>query len=198
MKLIFIRHGATKSNEEHRYLGKRDESLSEKGIALLYKAKKDLYYPEADCVFCGPMRRCIETAKIIYPDKEINIIPEWTEIDFGEFENKNYIELKDDPRYQRWLDSNGRMAFPSGENMEDFKSRCQAGLHNMIRRLNSFADKKAEKYIAIIVHGGTVMALLSQYAGGDFFDYQLHNGAGYKCTLETDADAIRLVNIENV
>lgn len=32
MKIIFIRHGQTKGNEEKRYIGRTDESLSQKGI----------------------------------------------------------------------------------------------------------------------------------------------------------------------
>ena len=27
-----------------------------------------------------------------------------------------------------------------------------------------------------VVHGGTIMAILSQIAGGDFYDYQVENG----------------------
>ena len=32
MKIIFIRHGQTKGNEEKRYIGRTDELLSQKGI----------------------------------------------------------------------------------------------------------------------------------------------------------------------
>ena len=38
--LILIRHGATKSNEERRYLGKTDESLSKEGAQQLVEYKK--------------------------------------------------------------------------------------------------------------------------------------------------------------
>ena len=38
IELVLIRHGATKANEERRYLGRTDEELSEKGKeALLLK-----------------------------------------------------------------------------------------------------------------------------------------------------------------
>ena len=33
--LILLRHGMTKGNEEHRYIGRTDEELSEKGILQL-------------------------------------------------------------------------------------------------------------------------------------------------------------------
>ena len=37
--------------------------------------------------------------------------------------------------------------------------------------------------IGLIVHGGTIMVLLSSFCGGDYFDYQVPNGDGYVCTL---------------
>ena len=39
VKLVLIRHGATASNKEHRYLGKSDETLCKEGISSLIKAK---------------------------------------------------------------------------------------------------------------------------------------------------------------
>ena len=66
MKIIFIRHGQTKGNEEKRYIGRTDESLSQKGIEEI----KNRLYPDADTVWVSPMKRCVETAKIIYPDSK--------------------------------------------------------------------------------------------------------------------------------
>lgn len=40
----------------------------------------------------------------------------------GVLKEKNYEELKDDPGYQRWLDSNGTIPFPEGEGQETFLS----------------------------------------------------------------------------
>ena len=39
VKITWIRHGMTRANEEHRYLGKTDEPLSEKGIRFLQEKK---------------------------------------------------------------------------------------------------------------------------------------------------------------
>ena len=38
IRLTLIRHGATHSNKEGRYLGKTDEALSPEGIGMLKKA----------------------------------------------------------------------------------------------------------------------------------------------------------------
>ena len=68
----------------------------------------------------SPLRRCQETAEILFPEQKVRIIDQLAECDFGAFENKNYKELSDDPRYQAWIDSNGIMAFPGGESKEEW------------------------------------------------------------------------------
>ena len=107
IRLTLIRHGATLSNKEGRYLGKTDEALSPEGIGMLKKAVTGGNYPTADLLFSGPMKRCLETAQILYPGQTPIFVPEWTEMDFGAFEGHNYQELSGDPAYQRWIDSGG-------------------------------------------------------------------------------------------
>ena len=50
IRLTLIRHGATLSNKEGRYLGKTDEALSPEGIGMLKKAATGGNYPTADPV----------------------------------------------------------------------------------------------------------------------------------------------------
>ena len=93
--LVLIRHGETEANKERRYLGKTDEPLIEDGKAMLMQTKERGSYPEVDYLFCSPMKRCRETAELLYPGKEFTTIPEWEELDFGEFEGKNYFDLQE-------------------------------------------------------------------------------------------------------
>lgn len=200
IRLVLIRHGATPANKEHRYLGKTDEQLSKEGICELQRVKAANIYPKADWVFCSPMKRCMETAEIVYPGKETILIPEWEEIDFGDFERKNYIELQGDERYQKWIDSNGTLPFPKGESREAFISRCEQGLYRMLDCLSTLIgeEQKTEITIALIVHGGTIMALLSNFHGGEYFDYQVANGKGYVCSLKKKEDYPEITEIEKI
>lgn len=183
--LIMIRHGATKANKEHRYLGSSNESLTQDGIKELFDYRKLNRYPKVDYLFTSPMKRCVETAAIIYPEREPVIVKDWVEMNFGLFEGKNYIDLKDDRRYQDWIDSNGTLPFPEGESREDFCNRCAQGFNKMtewlIKRIE--ASQREQNTVGITVHGGTIMALISRYYGGEYFDYQVPNGGGYSCTL---------------
>ncbi len=192
--LVFIRHGETKANREKRYLGKTDEPLSQTGISALLEYKSQNLYPKVDFLFSSPMRRCLETAGIIYPGLFPVVIPEWEEMDFGIFEYQNYEDLKEDTRYQEWLDSNGRLPFPEGESREDFVLRCEKGFVKMceILRLRAREKEGTSVTAGLIVHGGTIMALLSRYGKGDYFDYQVPNGKGYTCQMKKTDGTVRM------
>lgn len=198
VKLVLIRHGVTKANKEHRYLGKTDEPLSGEGEIQLSEYKKLRLYPNIDFLFASPMKRCIQTAEILYPGLQPVLIKEWKEIDFGAFEGKNHVELQEDKRYQAWIDSNGTLPFPEGESREKFVIRCGRGFRKMIGKVREIKEEEGNKTIGMIVHGGTIMALLSKYGKGDYFDYQAANGKGYICTMknpDTKPDIIELHKI---
>ncbi len=181
MKIILIRHGMTAGNKEKRYIGLTDEPLCGEGLEQIRDYVKAGRYPEADMVYVSPLRRCIETAELIYPGKEYILCDGLKECDFGEFENKNYLELAGNENYQKWIDSNGKMKFPSGEEPEGFKKRCQEAFGRIIKACEN-------KEITLIVHGGTIMAILEKYGMPEkaFYDWQLKNGEGYLCELVAD------------
>lgn len=180
--LVLMRHGATKANMEHRYLGTTDEALSQEGEMQLLEYKKMCFFPKIDFLFSSPMKRCVQTAEILYPESKPVQIEEWKEMDFGVFEGKNYLELQGDKRYQEWIDSNGTLPFPEGESREEFIIRCDKGFWRMLEKLKQIKEE-GHKTVGMIVHGGTIMALLSKYGKGDYFDYQVPNGKGFVCTM---------------
>ena len=174
MIICFIRHGMTAFNTEHRYLGRTDEPLCSKGIAEIVKKS----YPYVNDVVCSPMKRCIETANIIYPHKKPMVADDLRECDFGLFEGKNYKELSGDPYYQKWLDSMGTIPFPNGESPDEFKNRCISAFESVMKELSG------SESAAFVVHGGTIMSVMERYAlpKREFYDYQLKNGEGYLCS----------------
>lgn len=199
--LALIRHGATKSNEEHRYLGSTDEELSEEGKNKLAEYRKRQSYPAIDALFVSPMKRCVQTAEILYPSISPIPISEWKEMDFGVFEGRNYKELQKDKRYQEWIDSNGTLPFPEGESREAFILRCERGFQRMqeeLKQLLQLSETKNIKSVGIIIHGGTIMALLSRYCGGDYFDYQVENGKGYLCECRENGDQYRMSGLRKL
>ena len=129
LKIILIRHGKTYGNTLGRYIGSRtDEPLCQEGIRRL----RENAYPPAEYVYTSPMRRCLETAGVIYPGVPGGSNPLLAECDFGAFENKNYKELSGDVRYQAWIDSGGTLPFPQGESQEAFRKRCEKGFEQCV------------------------------------------------------------------
>lgn len=211
IEIVLIRHGETDTNREHRYLGLTDESLSEEGRRTLLSDKEKFRYPSVQILFSSPMKRCLETAEILYPDMQPMIIPEWREMDFGMFEYCSYEELKSNRQYQAWIESKGMIAFPEGESREDFIARCERGFLHMFELLEQKGilhmfelpeqrgqEEKTMFSVGMIVHGGTIMALLSRYYGGDYFDYQIKNGGGYLCRIKGWNSNVRVMEIEEL
>ena len=189
-ELILIRHGKTAGNLLGRYIGSRtDEPLCDEGREGL--AGKQL--PEVERLNVSPMKRCVETAEILWPGfdrKKMQKVTDLRECDFGDFENKNYKELSGNGDYQAWIDSNGTLPFPNGESMDAFKSRCLEAFARIVEEVSGaeqewIASGKTGIFRAgIVVHGGTIMAILEQYGypKAAYFDYQVKNGCGYRLT----------------
>ncbi len=189
MIVILIRHGKTKGNLEHRYVGTTEESLCEEGIQILKEYKEKGLYPEVDSIYISPQIRCVETAGILYPNREYITCPDFRECNFGEFEYKNYMELRDNANYQKWIDSNGTMDFPGGEGVSEFKVRCQQGFEQMI------SSSKKEK-LAFLIHGGTIMSILHKFAipHKDYYDWQIGNGEGFIAKVAADRKSLEIID----
>ena len=182
MKIMLIRHFATPGNEKRQYIGSTDEVLSEK-TAFLKRS-----YPIPEYIIASPMKRCVQTAKRIWGTDlsgcPIVLEPLMRECDFGQFEGKTYEQLKKNAAYIKWLKSGGITAFPGGEDQEEFRKRCVEGMKKQVR----FLIARHVKYAAFVVHGGTIMAILSKWAVPqfDYFHWQVKNGCGYGVRLDMD------------
>ena len=179
MNIVLIRHGMTEGNRHKRYIGRTDQSLCEEGII----AAKTVLIPEAfrNCstVYASPMKRCIETAKLLFSTAQIAVVEDFRECDFGDFENKNHLELTCNPDYQKWIDSNSRLPFPNGEDREVFVGRCCKAFENLVRSLR-------EDALIVVAHGGTIMAIMEKFASPQkpFYEWNVGNCGGYFCEAD--------------
>ncbi|MCR5670467.1 MAG: histidine phosphatase family protein [Butyrivibrio sp.] len=187
-KVFLIRHGVTPGNAEKRYVGRRtDESLSPEGVAAATKAKKNTSELNADRtlrVCASPMKRALQTAEILFEGKAVHIVEDLAEMDFGLFEGKNHADLDGNSEYQAWLDAGGQIDIPGSEGMMPFQDRSYRGF------LTALGEKDIAQTIAIVCHGGTVMALMSRFFGGNYYDYMIDNLGGFSIDLEYDHKGI--------
>ena len=180
LKIWLIRHGMTEGNRHQRYIGVTDEPLCEEGRELLGK----FTYPKPQAVFVSPLKRCLETAAILFGDPKVRIIDQLAECDFGEFENKNYQELDGNEHYQSWIDSGGLLPFPGGESREEFKRRNVTGFQKAVNG----CLRNGISLAALVVHGGTIMNVMEEYADEDrsFYDWHVQNGKGYEVEIDPE------------
>ena len=177
MLVQLIRHARTPGNEQKRYVGRTDEPLSEGGRAELLEWAGAAAYRPAQLVFTSPLRRCVETAALIFPEAAPMTVAQLAECDFGKFEGKTYDELKDDADYRRWLDAEGRAPIPGGEAPSAFRLRSCEGF----ARAMDAAFESGCAGAAFVVHGGSIMAILERFApGGGFYRWQAGNCAGFR------------------
>lgn len=173
LKLLLIRHGSTPGNLKGRYIGITDESLSDAGRVEL----ENFRYEKPDLLFVSPLKRCRETAEILFPGQPQLIIQDLAEMNFGIFENKNYQELDDDDRYQAWVDSGCLDQIPQGESKDSFQKRILTGL---TKAIDKCLDEQVS-YAALAVHGGTIMAIMEKCedSGEPFYHWHVKNGQSH-------------------
>ncbi len=184
--LTMVRHGATRGNLERRYVGTTDEGLLQEAVAALRQKR----LPEMDLVLGSPLRRCRETAEALFPGCSYRAVEELRECDFGAFEYRTYEELREEPAYQRFLCTLGAEGFPGGETREAFQSRCARGFEKALQEAAGCGAtaRGGRPRIALVVHGGTIMALLDRFSvpHRDYYQWQTANAEGFtmRCLWE--------------
>jgi len=169
MEITMIRHGMTRGNREHRYVGITDEPLLEEGKERLRAIRLE----QPEIVFVSPMKRCVETAEILYPEAEKIPVEQFREMDFGIAEYKTFEQLDGTEAFRQFVDSSGDSGFPEGETKLQFQQRVCSGMDRVL-------ECCPEKF-AIVAHGGTIMAILDRYSHPheDYYVWHTDNGCGF-------------------
>ena len=85
MKIIFVRHGQTNLNNPKRMQGISDLELNDNGIEQANNIRKVIENKNIDIIIVSPLKRAIQTAKIINLNmqKEVIIDERIIEMNFG-------------------------------------------------------------------------------------------------------------------
>ena len=182
-KLYLIRHGLTEANFDGRYIGSTDLDLCEQGIAGLLSLKKEYEYPNVGRIYASPLKRCVETARLLYPEMQPVTVGDLREYDFGEFENKTATELAQNKNYRDWLTGGSAILPPGAEQISVFEKRIVRGLDSILRDM--MKDKVADA--AVVTHAGVIATLLAKCglpkrrAG----EWDTESGKGYTLLVNT-------------
>lgn len=173
----FIRHGDIADTLKGQYIGTTDVPLSEQGIRNIKEYDSKYIYPGTQVVFTSPLKRCTETAKLIYPQQNPLVIDQLAECSFGDWEGKTAEELKNDTTFQDWLAGKSGSKPPHGESGAEFTERVCLVFEQIVDGLMKTNNTEA----VIVTHGGVIMTLLSVYGlpQAKPFEWVMDNGFGY-------------------
>ena len=156
--LIVLRHAQSAWNEVGRWQGSQyDQPLSSHGRQEA--TKLSLTMPPSwlrAVVFASPMRRALETARILRSDVEPHIVGELSEYDAGEWSGLTVDEIETRwPGHIRRLNHGELEMIPGGQVMSEFSERVMKGM----KIVDASRDGKPA---LIITHAGVVRDLARQ------------------------------------
>ena len=224
--IALIRHAPTQGNLEGRYVGATDEGLSDQGRARAGEAAVALAGLAPRRLLTSGMRRCDETAAILFPKLVPAHLPGLAEMRFGAFEGKTYAEMDGDARYQAWVDSGCSAACPGGEAQAEFVARVRtafeqafddlagvqagsgnqglqgSGRHVGLAIPDAHRDARAvgAADAAFLVHAGTIMAAMSELAEPKrgYWDWKASYCAGFEAWARRAENGWRLADVQEL
>lgn len=140
MKTYYIvRHGKTQWNMLKKTQGSMDSPLTEEGIACAKSLRERLKVLEIDRVYSSDLKRAVDTAKILMPSKEIELIPSFREINFGQWEGMTISEIQDryELLYSQWRTDPAHVQFIDGESMQQAYHRVREAFWHIDREQDS-------------------------------------------------------------
>lgn len=177
----FIRHGMTVEDNKGKYIGQTDVPLSKKGTDDLIKYDTLYKYPGVGAVYTSPLLRCVQTCNILYPNIKPEVIPDFAECNFGEWEGKTAKELAGNPKFVQWLANSRDNAPENGESGAEFTRRICRAFEKLAGELMSSGKTEA----AVITHAGVITTLMSVYGlpQAEAYKWKMDNGFGYSVRI---------------
>ncbi len=156
-EIMLIRHMETEWNEQLRYIGRTDLSLSDFGRENAVRLKKFLGDTKFKKLYSSSLKRARETAAIIDTSQnlELESLENLSEVDFGDWEGLTHPEILDSFKEEMnsWLNDPSKEQIPGGENWSEFENR-------VLSEFNRILAANKEGTIAIVTHAGPIKVIL--------------------------------------
>lgn len=164
LRLFLIRHGETADNVQMRYIGRRDEPLTDKGRQQADRVADALSSFPIRMVYTSPLMRAADTAEQIRSacGAMLQTDSRLMEGSFGRWEGMSRDEViglgsPDVEQLASW-ESDASCSPPGGESLAEVQTR-------MISLVEDLESELSGNTIALVSHVGPIKALLAHALG---------------------------------
>lgn len=170
--IYLVRHGESLANVGKKFCGITDVELSDLGRKQGEKAGLNLINFNVLHIYSSPLKRALETSKIIKNkicfNNDIQVEESIREVNFGIFENMTWEEIQNlyKEETDNWIKLGFNYKFPEGESYEDIMRRCSEFIH------------KIEDDSVVVTHYGIIQGILLCFkvaSPENIWDYHISN-----------------------
>ena len=177
MRIYLIHHGETAMTAQGACPGSMDERLSQEGRQKLMPL-----FLYGGWIYVSPLSRARETASICFPYARQVVVEDLRERNMGDYEGRTPEEMKNEPDYLAWRQSDCLSRCPNGEGAEQYTSRvCKA-----FSTLVDMALRRGDKELFIMAHGTTQAVITGNYVYPDKAEGSLMLPCGEAFELSTE------------
>lgn len=128
-RILLIRHGETDWNRIHRFQGRSDLTLNQKGRDQARDLALALREESLTAIYSSPLIRAMETAHLIrvfHPSVPLFEEGGLVEMDFGEFEGMEAQRWAvENPDFRKaWQEAPASVTMPGGESLQEVQRRA--------------------------------------------------------------------------
>ena len=168
-RLYLVRHGATQLTAEDRFSGSADVELSEEGRWQAARLGERLDREEVTAVYCSPLSRTAETARIIAERCGLAIETRdgLREISHGRWEglSRREVEARYADEYSAWEEDPFTFAPEGGES-------GVAVLARVLPVIREIVTRHVGERVLVVSHKATIRLALSSLLGFDARGYR--------------------------
>jgi broad specificity phosphatase PhoE len=195
VEFIFVRHGETAWNAEHRFQGQSDVPLSPRGAAQAAALQRALKATPFTHAYSSDLIRALETARTILAGRDLAIVTDvrLREFDFGQWEGLTWVEIVARwPELERRIPTQARLYEPiGGERFEHVIARVRAFLDDV--RANA-----AVKCALIATHAGALHAAMEVLRPDGFDPLSMVFSTASITRIAMEGDRARIISLNDV
>ncbi len=169
MRLILVRHGETRWNEERRIQGIGDTELNERGRKQTQYLAQALASENVVAIYSSPLSRALKTARAIARphNLEVQIEDALKELDAGELDGLTTSEIA--AQYgdflKEWIKGSPTLKMPGGESIAELRDRAWEVIERIIKRY-------PDGVVIVVSHYFVILAIICQALNLDLVHYR--------------------------